>query len=96
MKCASCGAVLTRDETGLSRKLISRAATECFCLDCLGKRFRVSREQLLEEVWGYEYYGDIRTVDVTIRRLREKVEDDPSEPKYIRTKRGIGYYFRRP
>jgi len=48
MKCASCGAVLTRDETGLSRKLISRAATECFCLDCLGKRFRVSREQLLE------------------------------------------------
>ena len=55
-----------------------------------------SREQLLEEVWGYEYYGDIRTVDVTIRRLREKVEDDPSEPKYIRTKRGIGYYFRLP
>ena len=55
-----------------------------------------SREQLLEEVWGYEYYGDIRTVDVRIRRLREKVEDDPSEPKYIRTKRGIGYYFRRP
>ncbi|MBE6020128.1 MAG: response regulator transcription factor [Clostridiales bacterium] len=55
-----------------------------------------SREQLLEEVWGYEYYGDIRTVDVTIRRLREKVEDDPGEPKYIMTKRGIGYYFRRP
>lgn len=55
-----------------------------------------SREQLLEEVWGYEYYGDIRTVDVTIRRLREKVEDDPSDPKYIMTKRGIGYYFRRP
>lgn len=55
-----------------------------------------SREQLLEEVWGYEYYGDIRTVDVTIRRLREKVEDDPGEPRYIMTKRGIGYYFRRP
>jgi len=55
-----------------------------------------SREQLLEEVWGYEYYGDIRTVDVTIRRLREKVEDDPGDPKYIMTKRGIGYYFRRP
>lgn len=55
-----------------------------------------SREQLLEEVWGYEYYGDIRTVDVTVRRLREKVEDDPGEPKYIMTKRGIGYYFRRP
>ena len=48
-----------------------------------------SREQLLEEVWGYEYYGDIRTVDVTVRRLREKLEDDSSEPKYIMTKRGI-------
>lgn len=55
-----------------------------------------SREQLLEEVWGYEYYGDIRTVDVTVRRLREKLEDDSSTPKYIMTKRGIGYYFRRP
>ncbi len=52
-----------------------------------------SREQLLEEVWGYEYYGDIRTVDVTVRRLREKLEDDPADPKYIITKRGIGYYF---
>jgi len=55
-----------------------------------------SREQLLEEVWGYEYYGDIRTVDVTIRRLREKLEDNPGDPKYIMTKRGIGYNFRRP
>lgn len=54
-----------------------------------------SREQLLEEVWGYEYYGDIRTVDVTVRRLREKLEDDSSEPKYVMTKRGVGYYFRR-
>ena len=54
-----------------------------------------SREQLLEEVWGYEYYGDIRTVDVTVRRLREKLEDDPANPQYIMTKRGIGYYFRR-
>ena len=55
-----------------------------------------SREQLLEEVWGYEYYGDIRTVDVTVRRLREKLEDDPGDPKYIMTRRGIGYYFKRP
>ena len=55
-----------------------------------------SREQLLEEVWGYEYYGDIRTVDVTVRRLREKLEDDSSSPQYIMTKRGIGYYFKRP
>lgn len=52
-----------------------------------------SRESLLEKVWGYEYYGDVRTVDVTIRRLREKVEDLPSKPEYILTKRGIGYYF---
>lgn len=55
-----------------------------------------SREQLLEDVWGYEYYGDIRTVDVTVRRLREKLEDDSSNPKFILTKRGIGYYFRTP
>ncbi|NLW22747.1 MAG: response regulator transcription factor [Tissierellia bacterium] len=54
-----------------------------------------TREQLLEEVWGYEYYGDIRTVDVTIRRLREKIEDKDGEYKYIMTKRGVGYYFRR-
>jgi two-component system response regulator VicR len=54
-----------------------------------------SRETLLEEVWGYEYYGDVRTVDVTVRRLREKVEDDPSSAKYVQTKRGVGYYFRR-
>lgn len=53
-----------------------------------------SREQLLEEVWGYEYYGDIRTVDVTVRRLREKIEDKDGEFKYILTKRGVGYYFR--
>lgn len=52
-----------------------------------------SREQLLEEVWGYEYYGDIRTVDVTVRRLREKIEDNNGEFKYILTKRGVGYYF---
>lgn len=52
-----------------------------------------SRQSLLESVWDYEYYGDVRTVDVTVRRLREKVEDDPSEPKVIMTKRGVGYYF---
>lgn len=52
-----------------------------------------SREKLLENVWGYEYYGDVRTVDVTVRRLREKIENDPSMPKYIITKRGVGYYF---
>jgi two-component system response regulator VicR len=52
-----------------------------------------TRENLLEKVWGYEYFGDVRAVDVTIRRLREKIEDDPSKPRYIITKRGIGYYF---
>ena len=52
-----------------------------------------TRENLLEKVWGYEYFGDVRAVDVTIRRLREKTEDDPSKPKYIVTKRGVGYYF---
>ncbi len=53
-----------------------------------------SREQLLKDVWGYDYYGDMRTVDVTVRRLREKVEDDPGNPKLILTKRGLGYLFK--
>ncbi len=52
-----------------------------------------TREQLLSKVWGYEYIGDIRSVDVGVRRLREKIEDDASRPKYILTKRGVGYYF---
>lgn len=52
-----------------------------------------SREDLLEKVWGYEYYGDVRTVDVTIRRLREKIETVPGNPEYILTRRGVGYYF---
>lgn len=56
-----------------------------------GKIF--TREHLLNKVWDYEYVGDDRTVDVTIRRLREKIEDDSSNPSYILTKRGVGYYF---
>lgn len=52
-----------------------------------------SRENLLNIVWGYEYLGDVRTVDVHIRRLREKIEANPSEPKYVHTKWGVGYYF---
>ena len=52
-----------------------------------------SREELLQEVWEYEYYGDIRTVDVTVRRLREKIEDENKDFKYIKTKRGVGYLF---
>lgn len=53
----------------------------------------VTREVLLEKVWGYEYYGDIRTVDVTVRRIREKIERDTSSPKLLITKRGVGYYL---
>ena len=53
----------------------------------------ITRETLLEKVWGYEYYGDIRTVDVTVRRIREKIERDTSNPKILITKRGVGYYI---
>ena len=53
----------------------------------------VTRETLLEKVWGYEYFGDIRTVDVTVRRIREKIENDTSNPKILITKRGVGYYI---
>ena len=53
----------------------------------------ITREILLEKVWGYEYYGDIRTVDVTVRRIREKIELDTSTPKILITKRGVGYYI---
>lgn len=56
----------------------------------------MTREHLLEEVWDFDYLGDVRTVDVTIRRLREKVEDNPSHPNYIITRRGVGYYLRNP
>lgn len=56
-----------------------------------GKIF--SRVSLMNKVWDYEYVGDPRTVDVTVRRLREKIEDDPARPNYILTKRGVGYYF---
>ena len=52
-----------------------------------------SREELLEKVWGYEYFGDVRTVDVTVRRIREKIEANPSVPEFLATKRGVGYYF---
>lgn len=57
-----------------------------------GKKFR--QDALLEAVWGYdEYYGDVRTVDVTVARLRKQIEDNPSEPKFIKNKRGMGYYI---
>jgi len=53
----------------------------------------VSREQLMTEVWQYDYFGDLRAVDVAVRRLREKLEDNPADPIYVMTKRGVGYYF---
>jgi two-component system response regulator VicR len=56
----------------------------------------LTREHLLQEVWGYDYFGDVRTVDVTVRRLREKVETNPSHPQYIMTKRGVGYALNDP
>jgi len=56
-----------------------------------GKVF--SREELLQDVWQFEYFGDLRAVDVTVRRLREKVEADPGSPCHVMTKRGAGYYF---
>ncbi|MBO4887636.1 MAG: response regulator transcription factor [Firmicutes bacterium] len=72
---------LTQRETEIIKLLMSRR----------GQVF--PRPEILEKVWGYESLGDERTVDVTIRRLREKIEDDPSQPKLILTKRGVGYYF---
>ena len=73
---------LTQREYDLIRFLASRP----------GKIF--SREALMEHVWNYEgYVGDVRAVDVAIRRLREKIEDDPASPAFIKTKRGMGYYF---
>jgi two-component system response regulator VicR len=75
---------LTHREFELFTYLASRAGTV------------VTRERLLDEVWGTDYVGDTRTVDVTIRRLREKLEDDPSNPQIVLTKRGVGYYVRDP
>lgn len=72
---------LTQRETEILKLLMSKK----------GRVF--GRSEILEKVWGYEALGDERTVDVTIRRLREKIEVDSSEPKYILTKRGVGYYF---
>ena len=53
----------------------------------------ISRQQLMSEVWQYDYFGDLRTVDVAVRRLREKLEANPAEPEYVITKRGVGYYI---
>ena len=64
----------------------------CYLADRPGKV--ISREELLREVWKYEFLGDLRAVDVAVRRLREKLEDDSANPEHIMTKRGVGYYFK--
>nr|WP_319216100.1 response regulator YycF [uncultured Trichococcus sp.] len=56
----------------------------------------MTREHLLQTVWGYDYFGDVRTVDVTVRRLREKIEDTPSHPTWLITRRGVGYFLKNP
>lgn len=79
----------------IAGKEINLTAKEFDVLELLAKNPNkvYSRENLLNLVWGYEYPGDVRTVDVHIRRLREKIEETPSEPKYVHTKWGVGYYF---
>ncbi|MCD6435391.1 MAG: response regulator transcription factor [Clostridiales bacterium] len=88
---------ITRYEVRKNDKVIELTKREFELLTFLASRDTqvFTREQLLKDVWGYEYFGDIRTVDVTVRRMREKIEDDSSNPKFIMTKRGVGYYFRR-
>ncbi|MCI6613437.1 MAG: response regulator transcription factor [Clostridiales bacterium] len=75
--------------------VVDLTAKEYDLLEILMKNVRhvFSREKLMDQVWGYTYAGDYRTVDVHIRRLREKLEPDPAQPKYIMTKWGVGYYF---
>lgn len=84
--------VLKRDQT------IELTHREFELLHYLAKHIGqvMTREHLLQTVWGYDYFGDVRTVDVTIRRLREKIEDNPSHPAWIVTRRGVGYYLRNP
>ena len=80
----------------IGKKEVNLTAKEFDLLELLAMNLNkvYSRENLLNIVWGYEYPGDARTVDVHIRRLREKIETNPSDPKYVYTKWGVGYYFR--
>ena len=82
-------------ETRVKNKVIDLTLREFEVLKFLAQEPGqvITRETLLEKVWGYEYYGDIRTVDVTVRRIREKIEKDTSNPKILITKRGVGYYI---
>ena len=79
----------------IANKEVNLTAKEFDLLELLmmNKNKVYSRENLLNTVWGFDYPGDVRTVDVHIRRLREKIETNPSEPQYIHTKWGVGYFF---
>ena len=87
--CESRRVVIGEQETNLTAKEF-----DLLELLAMNPNKVYSRENLLNIVWGYEYPGDARTVDVHIRRLREKIETNPSDPKYVYTKWGVGYYFR--
>lgn len=84
------GRVLVKDDT-----IVSLTGKEFDLLYVLGSNpgMIFSREELMTKVWGYDYYGDVRSIDVHIRRIREKIEKDPKNPKYLITKWGQGYYF---
>ena len=86
---------LDKFEVSVSGQIIDLTLREFEVLRFLANEIGqvVTRETLLEKVWGYEYYGDIRTVDVTVRRIREKIEKDTANPKILITKRGVGYYL---
>lgn len=98
MKCGSLEINLDTVEVRKNGRVVELTYREFELLAYLARNAGCvfTRGKLLSDVWGHDYYGDDRTVDVTVRRLREKVEEDPSRPDYIRTKRGIGYYMRRP
>ena len=87
--CESRRVVIGEQETNLTAKEF-----DLLVLLAMNPNKVYSRENLLNIVWGYEYPGDARTVDVHIRRLREKIETNPSDPKYVYTKWGVGYYFK--
>ncbi|NLU52246.1 MAG: response regulator transcription factor [Clostridiaceae bacterium] len=95
IRCSDLEIDVVRYEVRRDGKVIDLTLREFELVKFLGlqKGQIFSRENLLEKVWGYEYFGDVRTVDVTVRRLREKLEKDASKPEYILTKRGVGYYF---
>lgn len=86
---------LNRYEVSCDGKMISLTPKEFDLLKFLASNPNkvFTREELLNKVWSYEYFGDARTVDVTVRRLRMKIENEPDNPKYILTKRGVGYFF---